>query len=152
MGQEERFMVMKIGKEHYGIKIHDVKEVVSNTEIIDAPDKESAYICGMIESRYGCVSVCDIYKLFNMKAVSTSKIVIILHFDEKLLAFSTENVDCIVNVSSEKIYDIPSIFNDAAKGYIKNVIVLDNNLVSIIDTVRLFEKVGVLAETELIMQ
>lgn len=149
MGQEERFMIINIGKEHYGIKIHDVKEVVPNTEITDVPDKESDYISGMIESRYGCVSVFDIYKLFNVKSVSVSEMVIILTYDKKLLAFSTQNVDRVVNVSTEKIYAIPSILNGAGQGYIKNIIVLGNELVPIIDTVRLFEKVGVLTEKEL---
>ena len=80
------------------------------------------------------------------------KMVIILTIDEKILAFSAESVDCVVNVSSENIYDIPTIFNDASQRYMKNVIVSDHNLVPIIDTARLFEKTGVLEETELIPQ
>ena len=65
MEQEERFMIIIIGREHYGIKINEVKEVVSNTEITNVPDKQSVYICGIMKCRYGCVSVFDIYKLFN---------------------------------------------------------------------------------------
>ena len=78
--------------------------------------------------------------------------IIILVFDKKLLAFLTEQVDCVVNVSHEKIYDIPSMLNNASQRYMKKVIVLDNHLVPIIDTARLFEKAGVLEETELISQ
>lgn len=59
-----------------------------------------------------------------------------------------ESVECIVNVLSENIYDIPSIFNRVSQQYMQNVIVSDNNLVPIINTARLFEKVGVLEETE----
>ena len=67
MEQEERFMIVKIGREHYGIKINEVKEVVSNTEITNVPDKQSVYICGIMKCRYGCISVFDIYKLFNIE-------------------------------------------------------------------------------------
>lgn len=152
MEQEERFMIIKIGREHYGIKINDVKEVVPNTEITNVPEKQSVYICGIMKCRYGCVSVFDIYRLFNIEPASVSKMVIILTIDEKMLAFSAENVDCVVNVSPENIYDIPSIFSDTSQQYMENVIISDNNLVPIIDTVRLFEKVGVLEETELFPQ
>ena len=152
MKQEERFMIVKIGREHYGIKINDVKEVVPNTEITNVPDKQSDYICGIMKYRYGCISVFDIYKLFNIEPVSVSKMVIILTIDEKMLTFSAESVDCVVNVSSKNIYDIPSIFNNTSQRYMQNVIVSDNNLVPIIDTVRLFEKVGVWEETELFPQ
>lgn len=152
MEQEERFMIVKIGREHYGIKINDVKEVVPNTEITNVPDKQSVYICGIMKCRYGCVSVFDIYKLFNIEPALMRKMIIILTIDEKMLAFSAESVDCVVNVSSENIYDIPSIFNDASQQYMENVIVSDHNLVPIIDTARLFEKIGVLEETELLSQ
>lgn len=148
MEQEERFMIIKIGREHYGIKINDVKEVVPNTEIANVPDKQSVYICGIMKCRYGCVSVFDIYKLFSIEPAPMCKIVIILTFNEKMLAFSAENVDCIVNISSENIYDIPSIFKGVSQQYMQNVIISDNNLVPIIDTAHLFEKVGVLEETE----
>ena len=56
--------------------------------------------------------------------------------------------DCVVDVSSKNIYDIPSIFNDTSQQHMQNVIVSDYNLVPIIDTARLFEKIGVLEETE----
>lgn len=79
-----------------------------------------------------------------------SKMVIILTIDENMLAFSVENVDYVINVSSENIYDIPSIFNNASQRYMQNVIVSDHNLVPIIDTSRLFEKVGVLEEAKLL--
>lgn len=78
--------------------------------------------------------------------------IIILVFDKKFLAFSTEQVDCVVYASHEKIYDIPSMLNNASQRYMKKVIVLDNHLVPIIDTARLLEKAGVLEETELISQ
>ena len=143
---------MTIGREHYGIKINDVKEVVPDIEITNVPEKQSVYICGIMKCRYGCVSVFDIYKLFNIEPASVSKIFIILTIDEKMLAFSAESVDCVVDVSSENIYDIPLIFNDAGQRYIQNVIVSDHNLVPIIDTARLFEKIGVLAGTELLPQ
>lgn len=152
MDQEERFMIIKIGREHYGIKINDVKEVVPNTEITNVPDKQSVYICGIMKCRYGCVSVFDIYKLFNIEPAPTSKMFIILTIGENMLAFFAENVDCVVNVSPENIYDIPSIFSDTSQQYMENVIISDNNLVPIIGTARLFEKVGVLEETELLPQ
>ena len=74
---------------------------------------------------------------------------IILAFNKRFLAFSTEQVDGVVNVSHEKIYDIPSMLNNASRRYMKEIIALDNHLVPIIDTARLFEKAGVLEETEL---
>lgn len=148
MEQEERFMIIKIGRKHYGIKINDVKEVVPNTEITNVPEKQSVYICGIMKCRYGCVSVFDIYKLFNIEPTPTNKMFIILTIDKNMLAFSAENVDCVVNVSFENIYDIPSIFNDASQRYMQSVIVSDHNLVPIINTASLFEKIGVLEETE----
>lgn len=152
MEQEKRYMIIKIGREHYGIEINDVKEVVPNTEITNVPEKQSVYICGIMKCRYGCVSVFDIYKLFNIEPASVSKIFIILSIDEKMLAFSAESVDCVVDASSENIYDIPSIFNDTGQRYMQNVIVSDHNLVPIIDTTCLFEKVDVLEETALLPQ
>lgn len=81
-----------------------------------------------------------------------SKTVIILTIDEKMLAFFAENVDCIVDISSKNIYDMPSVINSASQQYVRNVIVSDNNLVPIINTAHLFEKVGVLEETDLLLQ
>lgn len=147
--QEKRFMIIEMGGEHYGIKINDVKEVVRNTEITNVPDKQSIYICGIMKCRYGCVSVFDIYRLFNIEPAPISKMLIILTMNDKMLAFSTENVDCVVSVSSKSIYDIPSIFNDKSQRYMQHVIISDHNLIPIIDTARLFEKVGVLEEIEL---
>ena len=150
--QEKRFMIIKIGGEHYGIKINDVKEVVRNKEITNVPDKQSIYICGIMKCRYGCVSVFDIYKLFNIEPAPISKMYIILTMNENMLAFSVENVDCVVSVSSKRMYDIPSIFSDKNQRYMQHVIISDNNLIPIIDTVRLFEKVGVLEEMKLLPQ
>lgn len=151
MEQEKRFMIVKIGREHYGIKINDVKEVVPNTEITNVPEKHSD-IYGIMKCRYGCVSVIDIYKLFNVQPDSVDRVIIILAVGEKLLALPTEKVDCVVNVSFEKIYGIPPIFSGPSQWYMRNVIVSDHKLVPIIDTVRLFEKIGVLEETELLSQ
>lgn len=149
--EEEQFMIVRIGNEPYGIKIKDVKEVVPNTEITSVPDKESIYICGVIECRYGCVSVFDIYRLFGINPFPVNRgMMIILTFEEKLLAFSSEQVDGVVSVSHEKIYDIPSMLNNASQRYMKKIIVLDNHLIPIIDTARLFEKTGALEEAELI--
>lgn len=149
--EEEQFMIVRIGNEPYGIKIKDVKEVVPNTEITNVPDKESIYICGVMKCRYGCVSVFDIYRLFGINPFPANRgMMIILTFDEKLLAFSSEQVDGVVSASHEKIYDIPSMLNNASQRYMKKIIVLDNHLVPIIDTARLFEKTGALEEAELI--
>lgn len=151
--EEEQFMIVRIGNKPYGIKINDVKEVVPNSEITNVPDKESIYICGCMKCRYGCVSVFDIYRLFGIKSFSINRVmIIILVFDKKFLAFSTEQVVCVVYASHEKIYDIPSMLNNASRRYMKEIIALDNHLVPIIDTARLFEKAGVLEETELISQ
>lgn len=117
-------MIVRIGNEPYGIKINDVKEVVPNSEITNVPDKESIYICGCMKCRYGCVSVFDIYRLFGIKSFSINRVmIIILVFDKKFLAFSTEQVDCVVYASHEKIYDIPSMLNNASQRYMKKVIV-----------------------------
>lgn len=107
---------------------------------------------GWPKCRYGCVSVFDIYRLFDINSFSINRMMIILAFNKRFLAFSTEQVDGVVNVSHEKIYDIPSMLNNASRRYMKKIIVLDNHLVPIIDTARLFEKAGVLEETELILQ
>ena len=77
---------------------------------------------------------------------------IILTMNENMLAFSVENVDCVVSVSSKRMYDIPSIFSDKNQRYMQYVIISDNNLVPIIDTACLFKKIGVLEETELLPQ
>ncbi len=150
--EEEQFMIVSIGNEPYGIKINDIKEVVPNSETANVPDKESIYICGVMECRYGCVSVFDIYRLFDINSFSINRMMIILAFNKRFLAFSTEQVDGVVNVSHEKIYDIPSMLNNASRRYMKEIIALDNHLVPIIDTARLLEKAGVLEETELILQ
>lgn len=140
--REERYMIIKIGRAQYGIKINDVKEVVPNTEMTSAADKQSVYICGIMKCRHGHVSVFDIYKLFHIEPTSMRKMVIILAIDEKMLAFPAENVDRVVSVSRKDIYDIPSIFNGAGQWYIRHVIVSDNNLVPVIDTAGLFEEIG----------
>lgn len=136
-------MIVRIDNEPYGIKIDDVKEVVPNTEIANVPDKESIYIRGIVKCRYGCVSVLDIYRLFNVKSLSMNQMIVILAFHKSLLGFSVENVECVVEVLNKKIYEIPSMINQASKRYMKKVIVLGNNLVPIIDTASLFEKVDV---------
>ena len=142
--EEEQFMIVRIGNEPYGIKIKDTKGVIPNTEITSVPDMESVYIRGVMECRYGCVSVFDIYRLFGINPFHANRgMMIILVFDEKLLSFSTEQVDGVVNVLHEKIYDIPSVISNTSQRYMKKVIVFDNHLVPVIDTAFLFEKSGV---------
>lgn len=141
--EEKQFIIVRIDNEPYGIKIDDVKEVIPNTEITNVPDKESIYIRGIVKCRYGCVSVVDIYRLFNAKSLFINQMIVILVFHKSLLAFSVENVECVVKVLNKKIYDIPSMINQASQRYMKKVIVLDNYLVPIIDTACLFEKVDI---------
>lgn len=150
--EEEQFIIVKIGNESYAIKINDVKEVIPDTVITPVPDKEATFIYGTIQCRYGCVSIFDIYRLFDTRPFSDNKWIILLSFVEKLLAFSVENVECVVAVSCEKICDIPSILSGVNQIYMQKIIVLDNNLVPIIDTTRLFKKAGVIEKTKLISQ
>ncbi|MCS6971655.1 MAG: chemotaxis protein CheW [Turneriella sp.] len=108
MHEEEKFILIRVGSEHYGVPIAAVEEVVR----YQAPQRiphSPAHILGMVSVRGTILPVLGLREWFALepKAADGETRIVIIRHGQKLMGLVCDSAERVVTVKSQNIEQTP---------------------------------------------
>lgn len=126
--------------EEFGVSIHDVREIISNTQITPVPQAPS-FVEGVINLRGQIIPVVDLRKRFNLEENQNKETtnVVIIEVNENVLGLIVDSVSEVLNVPSDSINPPPSLVaNGIGAEYIRGIGQHNNKMIILIDLQKVF--------------
>ncbi len=131
-----QFVGFGIGKEHFGVNILTVQEIIRATEVRAVPNSPS-FVEGVINLRGDIIPVIDLRKrldLFNPEAEVKRNWILILRIGSHVAGFIVDQVNKVIKVPEDIIDPPPGIVIAGLENqYIQGVCEIDNTLLIILD-------------------
>jgi len=110
----ERFLVIRLGDETYGLPIAAVDEVVRLPETLTRLPKAPAYIQGVMNLRGKVIPVIDQRQRFSVSGEATGEArrVVVVTLDGLQAGFAVDAVSRILEVEAEDLMPAPELSND----------------------------------------
>lgn len=138
---EMKLIVFKLGNEFYGVDIDIVKGIEKMLPVVRIPNSVP-YIQGIINLRGDIIPVCSLSRRFNLKeeAETEESKFLITAVGGTLLALRVDKVEGIFDIPENNCFPTPLIVKTDATLFIKQVALLDKNLLIVLDTEELLSK------------
>lgn len=137
---ENDYILFEISEEFYAVKLLNIKEIVSNRNIVEIDDLPD-FIRGFANIRNVIFPIFDFKKnlaLENMKKYGKYSVIIIFDDTSEKLALLADSVLDIYNISKESFKPY-SICSDKFCSFIEYEVELNNQNVKIINTDKLIK-------------
>lgn len=110
-----RYITFKSGKEHFGIAISYVNEIIGIMPIAAIPEAED-YIKGLINLRGKIIPVIDVRLRFKQEPLEYNDrtCIIIIDVQSTVVGLIVEKVDEVVNIEDENIDPPPTLIHGNA--------------------------------------
>lgn len=141
MSEIRQFVGFLLSKEHYGIDIMSVEEIISMTEITPVP-RAPAFIDGIINMRGSVIPIVDLRKklaISGEKLETASSRIIVTSFNKKRIGFIVDQVEEVLRISVDAIDKAPGT-SRAIDNYINGVARTAKNMVIILDVSKIFSQ------------
>jgi purine-binding chemotaxis protein CheW len=137
--QKGKFLTFAVGKEHYGIEIKYVTEIIGIQEITSIPELPE-HIKGIINLRGKIIPVMDVRLRFKKNAIEYNDRTCIVVVDIKNVSIGliVDNVAEVINIDDENIVPPPDIKTGFNNRYVKGIGKVQNEVKLILDTDKLF--------------
>lgn len=139
--QDIQLVTFNLGSEEFGIDILKVNEINRLMEVTKVP-KAPKYILGVINLRGVIIPVVDLRRRFRMGKVEVGKKtrIMIIEAINKSICFIVDEVKEVVRISYDRIEPAPEIVAGIGCEYLRGVGKVDDRLINIIDSEKLFNK------------
>jgi len=131
-----QFVGFGISKEHFGVNILSVQEIIRSTEVTAVPNSPT-FVEGVINLRGDIIPVIDLRKrlgLFNAEKVVKRNWILILTISNRAAGFIVDKVTKVLKVPKDSIDPPPSIVTAGLENqYIQGVCEVDKELLIILD-------------------
>ncbi|RLA46379.1 MAG: chemotaxis protein CheW [Gammaproteobacteria bacterium] len=131
-----QFVGFGISKEHFGVNILTVQEIIRSTEVTTVPNSPS-FVEGVINLRGDIIPVIDLRKrlcLFNPEKVDKRNWILILRIGNHVAGFIVDKVTKVLKVPEDSIDPPPSIVISGLENqYIQGVCEIDGKLLIVLD-------------------
>lgn len=134
MKKKDQIVSFKIGKEHFGVHIHAVQEIVRVPEITAVPEMPS-FVEGVINLRGRIVSIVDLSRRLKLKGAARAKSsrILIVEVENKVVGLLVDAVSAILRIPPESIEPAPEIVTSVGAEYIMGVGKLPDKLIILLD-------------------
>lgn len=129
-------VVLKIGKESYGVDINLVQSIESDIDIVPVPNS-IAYVKGIVNLRNEVIPIYSLKRKFNMPDDGSSRSCVIIDTGEVKIALEVDQVVEISELSPEMISPMPMIIKNAATAYMDRVANVGGKLIVLLDVKKL---------------
>lgn len=111
--QQDKYVTFKSGKEHYGLKIEYVREIIVIQEITSIPESEE-YIKGLINLRGKIIPVIDVRLRFKQEPIpyTDRTCIIVVSVNDIVVGLIVERIAEVVEIKEEDILDPPTLGSD----------------------------------------
>lgn len=137
-----QLIVFKLGTEHYGIRIEQIREVTITPEITRMP-KTPSFIKGIANIRGDIIAIMDLENRFRMTPVSASEpegklkssYTLVTDIKEYTIGLVVKEVPQSINLPVSKLDQAPAFLQDAKinESYIEGIGKLDDRLIIVLD-------------------
>ncbi|MDT8716678.1 purine-binding chemotaxis protein CheW [Clostridium sp. 19966] len=125
-----QIIIFKLNEELFAVETSKVQGIENSMEITKVPTAPG-YIKGLINLRGNVISLLDIDMLLDINKLDKEKnSIIILNMNEELVGIAVDDVSEVMEISDKKIEKVQE---DRTRPYIKGVINLEDNLVTLVD-------------------
>lgn len=141
--QDEVLLVsFRLGKEHFGVEILMVKEIITVPEITRIPNAPP-FVEGVINLRGRLVPVIDLRKRLKVGKESYERQtrIVVVQIEGKITGLVVDAVEAVMSVPGDSIETAPEIVTVGVESqYITGVSKLDNRMIILLDFNRLLSK------------
>lgn len=103
-------MIVREGKEYYGIPLEYVEEIKKNLKLTQTPQLPE-FVSGVISLRDTMIPVVDFANLLGLRERKDRKSpIIIVEISKQLIGFQVDEVREIIEIMEEEILPLPEIF------------------------------------------
>ncbi|MBQ3034238.1 MAG: purine-binding chemotaxis protein CheW [Deferribacterales bacterium] len=140
MAELKQFVGFVLGKEHYGIDIMIVEEIIRIVDITPVP-RAPSFVEGIINMRGRVIPIVDLRKklcISNDTQCNDSTRIIVTCIDNKRMGFIVDSVEEVIKISSDNIDKAPGT-SRAIDNYISGVArTVEKGMVIILDIRKIF--------------
>ena len=136
-----KFVTFFLESEEYALPISKVQEIKRIGEITRMPNAPS-YVRGVMNLRGKVVPVIELKHRLNLGQIDISKesrIVVVEHAS-KILGLMVDKVSQVMNITSDKIENVPEEVVQVQENYIKGVGKIDDRMIILLDLEKVIGK------------
>jgi purine-binding chemotaxis protein CheW len=138
MAKNFQFVVFSVGKEHYGVGIDSVQEILRVPDITDVPDAPD-FLEGVINLRGKVVPVIDLRKRLNLNGAEKTKLtrVLVAEKGESLVGILVDSVSEVIKIQPDAIEEPPEIISAIGIEHVTGMAKVDNKLIILLDLTKI---------------
>lgn len=138
---EVQAITFQLGREVYGIDVHQIKEIIKIREYVKVPNAPS-YVEGVINLRGQITPIVDLRKIFGMESrqFDDNTRIIMVEINSDVVGIIVDSVVGVLTVPCTEIVKTPSLTTNASNAFISGIIRTDNQLTILIDVIKLLEE------------
>ena len=139
-----QLVTFQLGKEHYGVNIMEVENIVREEEIRPIPNAP-VYVEGLFNLRGTIIPVINLHRRFHIKKAELSEEdkllsgLVIININNMQIGIIIDKVLRVVTVERKKIQPPPQMISGIGTEYIKGVTPDEEGYLIILDIQRLFD-------------
>lgn len=141
MSEIKQFVGFRLSKEHYGIDIMAVEEIIRMVDITPVP-RAPAFIEGIINMRGRVIPIVDLKKklaIAGEKNTAEASRIIVTNSGGKNIGFIVDQVEEVLRINEDMIDKAPGT-SRAIDNYISGVAKTQRGMVIILDVAKLFSQ------------
>lgn len=140
MGARERFVVMRLGQEQYGLPVASVDEVIRMPHTLTRLPKAPAYVLGVINLRGRVAPIIDLRQRFAVEGAQVAPArVVMVTFGALQAGFAVDAVASILEVDQDELLPTPQLGDVGARVF-DRAVERDGNVVLLVDSQALLDK------------
>ncbi len=150
MAKDIQVVGFRVGKEHFGVPIELVHEIVRIMEVTSVPDAPD-FIEGVINLRGKIIPVIDLRKRFGEKTITSSKKnrILVAEIMGKIVGLVVDAASEVVKIPPTDIEPPPNVFGETEVNYVTGVGKIGNKLIILVDLGKIMQRGDLRRITEL---
>jgi purine-binding chemotaxis protein CheW len=150
MAKDIQVVGFRVGKEHFGVPIelvHEIVRIMDITSVPDAPD----FIEGVINLRGKIIPVIDLRKRFGETKITSGKKnrILVAEIMDKIVGLVVDAASEVVKIPPADIEPPPNVFGESEVNYVTGVGKLANKLIILVDLGKIMQRGDLRRITEL---
>jgi purine-binding chemotaxis protein CheW len=137
--EKKQYLTFKVGKEIYGLRLNQAKEIIKPPKITSVPNTED-YILGVINLRGQVVPVINLKNKLGLTEEKTvdinqdkSKKIVVININGMLIGVYVDGVNEVINISVEDIEGVTENRTGIREEFIKGVSTYGDYLIIVLD-------------------
>lgn len=127
--QKEKYLTFTVGKEHYGIQISFVSEIIGIQSITQIPEQPH-YVKGIINLRGKIIPVMDLLIRFKKgeREYNDRTCIIVISTDDMLIGFIVDSVSEVISIPDSSLEEPPHLSKECNNQFVEYIGKVDNDI------------------------